>query len=160
MTRRRTPLIISGPVEHSENKIYVEVKPLVINLRSKQSAVVRSLLKEARERSGRTEMRANKTIETLLQIKRGDPKNPVFLDIVAQNQATQESRSTALESMLSAQKMLPGLDQILYCTIDERSNSVELTEKGIKLLSDGGHRRVLPCPTWMRKATDPGRRVP
>jgi preprotein translocase subunit SecA len=32
----RTPLIISGPVEQSENKIYMEVKPLVINLKKKQ----------------------------------------------------------------------------------------------------------------------------
>ena len=31
----RTPLIISGPVEQSENKIYDEVKPLVIRLRGK-----------------------------------------------------------------------------------------------------------------------------
>jgi preprotein translocase subunit SecA len=36
----RTPLIISGPVERSENKTYVEVKPLVINLRRKQSAAL------------------------------------------------------------------------------------------------------------------------
>jgi preprotein translocase subunit SecA len=40
--------------------------------------------------------------------------------------------------MLSSQKLLPELDQTLYCTIDERSNSVELCEKGIKLLSSGG----------------------
>jgi len=39
----RTPLIISGPVEHSENKIYEEVKPFVINLRNKQGSIIRSL---------------------------------------------------------------------------------------------------------------------
>jgi len=31
----RTPLIISGPMEHSENKIFEEVKPLVMQLRQK-----------------------------------------------------------------------------------------------------------------------------
>ncbi|RLB33909.1 MAG: preprotein translocase subunit SecA, partial [Deltaproteobacteria bacterium] len=132
----RTPLIISGPVEHSENKIYVEVKPLVINLKKKQGAVIRSLLKDIRKEleSGNT---GDGTIEKLLQVKRGDPKNPVFLDIISQNHGLKKEIDR-LEAMLSAQKLLPELDQILYCTIDERSNSVELTEKGIKLLSSSG----------------------
>ena len=132
----RTPLIISGPVEHSENKTYMEVKPLVINLRKKQASVIRSLLTEARQGLGSGDLQ-EKTIETLLQIKRGDPKNPVFLDILSENQALKKQIDRT-ESMLSSQKLLPELDQTLYCTIDERSNSVELCEKGIKLLSSGG----------------------
>ena len=44
----RTPLIISGPIEHSENKIFEEVKPLVMRLRQKQGAIVQSLLKDVR----------------------------------------------------------------------------------------------------------------
>jgi len=132
----RTPLIISGPVEHSENKIYEEVKPLVLHLRKKQSAIIRSLLNDVRQSLDGGDM-GDKTIETLLQIKRGDPKNPVFLDIVARNQALKKQIDRT-ESMLRSQKMLPDLDQELYCTIDERSNAVELTEKGIDLLSKGG----------------------
>ncbi|MBW1731865.1 MAG: preprotein translocase subunit SecA [Deltaproteobacteria bacterium] len=132
----RTPLIISGPVEHSENKIYMEVKPLVINLKRKQSSVIRSLLKDVRRELDAGNA-GDGTIEKLLQIKRGDPKNPVFLEIVSQNQGLKKEIDH-LEAMLSAQKLLPDLDQILYCTIDERNNSVELTEKGIKLLSSSG----------------------
>ncbi|MEJ2589461.1 MAG: DEAD/DEAH box helicase, partial [Deltaproteobacteria bacterium] len=132
----RTPLIISGPIEHSENKIYEEVKPLVINLRKKQSTIIRSLLKDVREQLNGGEP-DEKTIETLVQIRRGDPKNPVFLDLIAKNQALKK-RIDRTESLLSSQKELPNLDQILYCTIDERSNAVELTEKGIDLLSGGG----------------------
>jgi preprotein translocase subunit SecA len=132
----RTPLIISGPVEHSGNEAYMEVKPLVINLKKKQSSVVRSLLKEVRSGLERGDA-DDKVIETLVQIKRGDPKNPVFLDVLAQNQALKKQIDRT-EHMLSAQKLLPELDKILYCTIDERSNAVELTEKGIKLVSDTG----------------------
>ena len=77
----RTPLIISGPVEHSENKIYVEVKPLVINLKKNQGTVIRSILKDARNRIS-SEDDGDRTIEMLLKVKRGDPKNPVFLDIL------------------------------------------------------------------------------
>ena len=75
------------------------------------------------------------TIETLLKIKRGDPKNPSYLDIVAKNQALKKQIDRT-ESMLRSQKVLPELDQDLYCTIDEQSNAVELTEKGIDLLSN------------------------
>lgn len=132
----RTPLIISGPVEHSENKIYEEVKPLVINLRKKQSNIIRALLRDVQQRLNGDEP-DDKTIETLVQIRRGDPKNPVFLDIIAKNQALKKQIDRT-ESLLRSQKELPTLDQELYCTIDERSNAVELTEKGLDLLSNGG----------------------
>jgi preprotein translocase subunit SecA len=132
----RTPLIISGPVEHSENKIYMEVKSLVINLKKKQGSVVRSLLRDARQKIEAGDLSDN-TIETLVQIKRGDPKNPTFLEILSQNQALKKEIDRT-ENMLSAQKLLPDLDQLLYCTIEERTNSVQLTDKGIKFLSGGG----------------------
>lgn len=132
----RTPLIISGPVEHSENKIFMEAKPLVINLKRKQGSVVRGILNEARERLKEND-EGDRTIELLLQVQRGDPKNPAYLDIIAHNQ-TLKKRIDRTESIFRAQKLLHELDQELYCTIDERSNAVELTEKGIKLLSGGG----------------------
>lgn len=133
----RTPLIISGPVEHSENKIYDEVKPFVINLKKRQGGVVRTILKDIRERLQGEDGREDKTIEMLLQVKRGDPKNPVFLDILAKDQGLKKEIDR-LEHTLSAQKLLPEIDKDLYCTIDERSNSVELTENGIKLMAGGG----------------------
>ncbi|MFZ0450264.1 MAG: preprotein translocase subunit SecA [Desulfatiglandaceae bacterium] len=132
----RTPLIISGPVEHSENKIYMEVKPQVINLKKKQTAVIQSILQDVRNRLQEDKL-DDHAIEKLLQVKRGDPKNPAFLDILSQNQALKKEIDR-LENVLSAQKLLPELDQVLYCIIDERSNAVELTEKGISLLSDTG----------------------
>jgi preprotein translocase subunit SecA len=131
----RTPLIISGPVEQSENKVYMEVKPLVLNLKKRQGTVIRSLLKDIRSRLQDSE-NGDRTIELLLHIKRGDPKNPVFLDILAQNQALKK-QIDRMELTLSAQKLLPEFDQDLYCTIDERNNSVDLTEQGIKLLGGG-----------------------
>jgi preprotein translocase subunit SecA len=132
----RTPLIISGPVEHSENKIYAEVKPLVINLKKNQGTIIRSILKDVRNRLG-NEDDGDRAIEMLLKVKRGDPKNPVFLDILAHNQAFKKDIDR-MESMLRSQKLLPELDQDLYCTIDERGNSVDLTEKGIQLVSVAG----------------------
>ncbi len=132
----RTPLIISGPVEHSENKIFMEAKPFVINLKKKQSSVIRTLLNDARERlnNGDTD---EEIIQILLRVKRGDPKNPGFLDLMAKNHSLGK-RIDNEESAMRSQKLLPELDKELYCIIDERNSSVELTEKGIKYLSESG----------------------
>ena len=129
----RTPLIISGPVEYSENKIYAEVKPQVIKFRKKQATVIHSILNETGNRLQNGET-GDKTIEMLLQAKRGDPKNPIFLDIMARNQGLKK-QIDRLENTLSAQKLLPEIDKDLFAVIDERNNSVDLTEKGVKLLS-------------------------
>ncbi len=132
----RTPLIISGPVEHKADKVFLEVKPLVLTLRKKQAEIIRKLLREVKERlkHGNTD---EETITKLIQIKRGDPKNPALLNILADDPSLKKEM-LRLEGILDIQKMLPQLDQILYCVIDEQSSSVDLTDKGIKLLSSSG----------------------
>lgn len=129
----RTPLIISGPVEKSGNEIFMEVKPLIIHLKEKQGGVIRALLKDVRSKIEQEDF-GDGVIEKLVLVKRGDPRNPNFLGLLAKNPALKKQIDRT-ESMLSSQKVLSELDQELYCTIDERSNAVELTDKGIRLLS-------------------------
>ena len=78
----RTPLIISGPIEHSKDIFCAMLKPLIIQLKEHQDRIIRSILNRAQAmmREGEDE---DKTIELLLQVKRGDPKNARFLDIIA-----------------------------------------------------------------------------
>ncbi len=133
----RTPLIISGPVEKmlDEDGFYGELKPLVIRLRQSQSRIVDSILQEALKllkENGDNE----EAIEKLLLVKRGDPKHPGYLDLIA-NQPALKTKVDRLESYLSGQKTLSQFDGKLYCAIDERSHAVELTEKGLELLSKG-----------------------
>jgi preprotein translocase subunit SecA len=131
----RTPLIISGPVEHLDEGFYEELKPLVIRLRQNQTRLVQTILDEATQRLDK-DSESDEGIEKLLLVKRGDPKNPRFLDLIAQKPAL-KTRLDRMESYLSGQKMLSQFDGQLYCSIDERSNAVELTEKGLELLSKG-----------------------
>jgi len=131
----RTPLIISGPVESSDNQQYLEVKPLIIQLQKKQKTIINELIRDVKSRLNGKDVEEDLLVK-LVQIKRGDPKHPVFLQLLADNQWLKKEIER-LEALYSAQKLLPELDQILYCTIDERGNVVELTEKGIKLLSSG-----------------------
>lgn len=131
----RTPLIISGPVEQEREGYYEELKPLVIRLRQNQNRLIESILDEAFKLL-EEDPEQEAVIEKLLLVKRGDPKNPRFLDLIAQRPSL-KSKIDRLESYLSSQKLLSQFEGHLFCAIDERSNSVELTEKGIELLSRG-----------------------
>ncbi|MBP1714429.1 MAG: secA, partial [Deltaproteobacteria bacterium] len=131
----RTPLIISGPVEHEEEGFYEDLKPLVIRLRQNQSRLIQSIIDEALKLFEK-DPESDEAIEKLLLVKRGDPKNPRFLDLIAETPAL-KTRIDRMESYLSSQKTLSQFDGGLFTAIDEKSNAVELTEKGLGLLSGG-----------------------
>jgi preprotein translocase subunit SecA len=129
----RTPLIISGPIERSEDIFYATLKPLIIKLKEHQDRVIRSILNRAEAwlREGKDD---DKTIELLLQVKRGDPKNSRFLDLMAKEPGLKKMIDR-MESLLASQKTLHVLDEELYCAIDEQDRSANWTDKGLKLLS-------------------------
>ena len=129
----RTPLIISGPIEHSEDIFYATVKPSILKLKEQQDRVVRTILNRAETLMSKGED-DDKVIELLLQVKRGSPKNTRFLDIIAKEPGLKK-RIDRMESFLSSQKALHALDEELYCIIEEQDHSANWTDKGLKLLS-------------------------
>jgi len=132
----RTPLIISGPVERMlEDGYYEDLKPLVTRLRQSQSRLVDGILQEA-QKILKDDPGSEEAIEKLLLVKRGDPKHPGFLELIAQEPAL-KTKVDRMESFLSGQKTLSQFLGKLYCSIDERSNAVEMNEKGLDLLSKG-----------------------
>ncbi|NVM21964.1 MAG: preprotein translocase subunit SecA, partial [Desulfobacterales bacterium] len=132
----RTPLIISGPVEYTTDQLYEEMKPKVIKLKKHQDQLIRDILGESVQRLDQ-EGEGDGALELLLKVKRGDPKNSGFLDLIAK-QPGLKKKLERLEGQLSTQKLLPQIDQDLFCTIEEDHNLVELNEKGLKLIY-GGH---------------------
>jgi preprotein translocase subunit SecA len=131
----RTPLIISGPVEQATDQVYDEMRPKVVKLRSHQDRLVGGLLDDAMERIQQGD-EDDTTLELLLKVKRGDPKNPRFLDLISKNPALMK-KVERLEGHLSTQKLLPEVDQSLFCVIEEKNNLAELTEKGLHLIYGG-----------------------
>ncbi len=129
----RTPLIISGPIEHSKDVFYAELKPSIMKLKEHQDRIIRTTLNRATSLM-REDKDDDKIIELFLQVKRGDPKNSRFLDIVAKEPGLKK-RIDRMESFLSAQKSLHPLDEELYCIIEEQDHSANWTDKGLKLLS-------------------------
>ena len=131
----RTPLIISGPVEHTTDQLYDEMKPKVITLKRHQDRLIGGILEEAVKRLEQ-DHDSESALELLLQVKRGDPKNPRFLDLISKRPHLKK-QVERLEGQLSTQKMLPQVDQALFCVIEENNNIVELTEKGLQLIYGG-----------------------
>lgn len=129
----RTPLIISGPIERGEDAHYGSQKPSILRLKEQQDRIIRSILNrvDTRLREGIDD---DKTIELLLQVKRGAPKNPRFLDIISKEPGLKKQIDRT-ESLLRAQKILHLLDEELYCIIEEQDHSANWTDKGLKLLS-------------------------
>ncbi len=139
----RTPLIISGPTEQVEDEgYYDELKPMVIRLRQNQSRLIQKIFDESQKLLDEAPDQ-EAALEKLLLIKRGDPKNPQFLELIAQQPAL-KTKIDRLQSYLSGQKILSQFDGQLYCAIDERSNAVEMTEKGLELLAKGQMDFVVP----------------
>ena len=131
----RTPLIISGPVEQAGDRLYEEVKPQVIRLKQHQDRIIGAMLDKGFKALDE-EGEADGVLELLLKVRRGDPKNPRFLDLIAKRPALKK-KIEKLEGQLSTEKLLPQLDQDLLCTVDENQNLVELTDKGLKLIYGG-----------------------
>jgi len=136
----RTPLIISGPVEHSSNR-YGEMKPLVQRLVNAQTTLVNKLIKEAEELLN--EKKEYEAGIKLLQAKRGAPKNKRLLKILKEGKYKKLVESVELDFIRD--KRLPELDEELYFIIEEKNNVVDLTERGRHFLSpDDPDLFVLP----------------
>ncbi len=121
----RTPLIISGPVEHATHN-YDEVKPLVERLVKLQTRYVNSLIAEAEEllEKGEEEEAGLK----LLIAQRGTPKNR-RLEKLYQRQGIKKLVFD-IESIFIRDKKMNEVDEELYYSIEEKNHSINLTEKG------------------------------
>ncbi len=122
----RTPLIISGPVEHSNVEHFYEVKPAVSRMVEEQRKLIRRFLKEAEELIAKGEK--EKAALRLLQVKRGDPKNRRLFKIL--QEPGMMRLVDRVELKLLKEKKLKKYDEELYFVVDEKHNSVDITDKG------------------------------
>ncbi len=126
----RTPLIISGPVEHSTQR-FEEVKPRVAQLVRSQTNLVNKIIAEAEEllKHGE-EYEAGKK---LLQANRGAPKNKRLLKVLHEPGTKKLIHRVEMDYLRD--KRLHELDEELYYSIDEKTHVIDLTEKGREALS-------------------------
>jgi len=74
----------------------------------------------------------------LLQAYRGLPKNSALIKFLGEQGVKQILLKTENYYMQDQQKEMHKVDADLYFTIDEKNNSIELTEKGVDLITASG----------------------
>jgi preprotein translocase subunit SecA len=137
----RTPLIISGPTPKGDEHLFNELKPKVEKLYNAQRKLVTSLLAEAKKKIGNPEEKPaskeefNEGALSLFRAYRGLPKNKALIKYLSQPGVKQLLLKTEGYYLQDNEKEMPKADEELYFTIEEKTNGIELTEKGIDLIS-------------------------
>ncbi|WP_419241063.1 preprotein translocase subunit SecA [Cardinium endosymbiont of Nabis limbatus] len=130
----RTPLIISGPVEESDEHIYKELAAKIAQLYTLQKELVIKLLQEAKQK-----IKENNIEEgglALFRAYRGLPKYKPLIKFLSEKGMRQILDSVESYYIQENAKMMPEADQPLFFAIDERHNNVEITEKGLTYLTE------------------------
>lgn len=133
----RTPLIISGPTEHSSEELFLRMKPLVQRLVSKQRELVDGYLKEIRSELDKGDAGDDDLIKkNLYRVHQGLPKHPKLLQLLEDSQVRRMLEKVNDQFLTEVYKeMARELRQDLYFTIDEKSNDAGLTDKGTTAIS-------------------------
>ena len=134
----RTPLIISGPVGNPDHKFY-EMKPRIDRIISKQTSLVAKLVQEAETMLTSEDVDQEAAGKALLRASRGLPKNKRLIKLLSEPEYQKLLNSTELEFLRENAKHMPEIDEELYFAIDEKQNSIDLTEKGREELSVGSN---------------------
>ncbi|GAB4380683.1 MAG: preprotein translocase subunit SecA [Salibacteraceae bacterium] len=144
----RTPLIISGPTPKGDQQQFLQLKPRVEKLVNAQRKLATELLTEAKKLLASTpentpnkkELEANlkKGGELLLRVYRGLPKNKALIKFLSEPGMKSILQKTENYYLQDQAKEMHIIDDELYFVIDEKQNTVELTEKGIDLITEQG----------------------
>ncbi|MES2690708.1 MAG: preprotein translocase subunit SecA [Bacteroidota bacterium] len=132
----RTPLIISGPVPKGDDQQFHILKPRIEKIVSAQKAYINTALNEAKKliAAGNDKEGGFK----LLQAYRGLPKSSALIKFLGEQGTRQILQKTENYYLQDQQKEMHKVDADLYFTIEEKNNSIELTEKGVDLITASG----------------------
>ncbi|MFA8301239.1 MAG: preprotein translocase subunit SecA [Hyphomicrobiales bacterium] len=134
----RTPLIISGPTPRGEHHEFDELKPVIERLYEAQKKLINTTLVEAKkllQKENPSKEERKQGEEQLLRSYRGLPKNTALIKFL-----NTEGIKTLLQRveghfMQEQSKHMHIIDDELYFVIDEKNNTVEITEKGIEMMT-------------------------
>ncbi len=132
----RTPLIISGPTPQGDRQEFNQLKPHVAKLVEAQRAFVNLQLKEAREQIASSDKNEKEEgAKKLLRVYRGMPKNKTLIKFLSGEGMKTLLQKTENNFMQEQSKNMHIIDDELFFTIDEKNNQIDLTDKGIGLIS-------------------------
>ena len=134
----RTPLIISGPVPKGEDQMFNDFKPNVERVYNAQRQLVTGLLADAKKMMASDDQATVK--EGTLRLYRafkGLPKYKPLIKYLSEEGVKNAMLKTEAFYMQDNNREMPTVTDPLYFIIDEKNNSVEMTDKGIDVLTKG-----------------------
>ncbi len=140
----RTPLIISGATAEGDRHEFNELKPKVDEIVRMQNKYLIGVLAEAKKLIAEGNTKDGGFY--LYRVFRGLPKNKALIKFLSQEGIKQLLQKTENFYMQDNNREMPKIDEELYFVIDEKTNSIDLTDKGIAHLSGNtaDHFFVLP----------------
>ena len=129
----RTPLIISGPTPQGDKHEYNDFKHKVDQLVAAQKKYVNTILADAKKLI--TEGNNKEGGFNLLRAFRGLPRNKALIKYLSEDGVKIQLQKTENYYMQDQNKEMHLVDEALYFVIDEKSNSIELTERGLELMT-------------------------
>lgn len=143
----RTPLIISGPIPRGDEHEFYDLKPRIERLVNAQKNFINGVLNEAKKQINDGKSGIEEGGMALLRAHRGLPKSKALIKFLSEPGIRQVLSKTENYFMQDQNKEMHRVDAELYFIIDEKQNQVELTEKGIELITASGedpHFFILP----------------
>lgn len=133
----RTPLIISGPTPKGENQKFEELMPKVERLVAAQRNYVNQCLADAKRllRENATKEEKEEGSMQLLRAQKGLPKTKALIKFLSEEGMKAAMQKTENFYMQDNSKNMHVVTDPLFFVIEEKLNSVELTDKGIDLIS-------------------------
>ncbi|NDP20330.1 MAG: preprotein translocase subunit SecA [Paludibacter sp.] len=133
----RTPLIISGPVPKGEDQLFEDLRPKVERLVNTQKTLATKYLADARNllKSEDKKIQEEGAL-TLFRSYKGMPKNKPLIKYLSEQGIKALLLKTEEFYMQENNRNMHIATDPLYFVIDEKNNSIELTDKGIDLITD------------------------
>ena len=132
----RTPLIISGPVPRGDDQLFEDLRPKVEKLVAAQRALATKYLSEAKElMKSDDEKKREEGVLALFRSYKGLPKNKPLIKYLSEQGVKAQLLKTEEFYMEQNNKNMHIATDPLYFVIDEKNRGINLTDKGIDLIT-------------------------
>ena len=133
----RTPLIISGPVPKGEDQLFEDLRPKVERLVNTQKTLATKYLADARNLLKSEDKKVQEEgALALFRSFKGFPKNKPLIKYLSEQGMKAVLLKTEEFYMQENNRNMHIATDPLYFVIDEKQNSIELTDKGLDLITD------------------------
>ena len=134
----RTPLIISGPVPRGDEQEFHLLKPRIEQLVNAQKQVVNKFLIEAKKKITEGDDDPKSGGLALMRAYRGLPKSGPLIKFLSEPGIRVKLQKSENYYLADQQREMPKVDEELYFHIDEKTNSVDLTDRGLQMITKAG----------------------